>query len=66
MRELTLEQMIPIWREVAQTFLPADSSYLYWNYSLKNGWRLSVMTASHQEKRRLIPVLVVFRRPGVR
>lgn len=66
MRDLTLEQMIPIWREVAQTFLPADSSYLYWNYSLKNGWRLSVMTASHQEKCRLIPVLVVFRRPGVR
>lgn len=66
MRELTPERMIPIWREVAQTFLPTDSSYLYWNYPLKNGWRVSMMSASHQAKHRLIPVLVVFRRPGVR
>lgn len=66
MRELTPERMIPIWREVAQTFLPADSSYLYWEYSLKNGWRVSMLSASHCESRRPIPVLAIFRRPGVR
>lgn len=66
MRELTPERMIPFWREVAQTFLPADASYLYWEYSLKNGWRVSMLSASHCESRRPVPVLAIFRRPGVR
>lgn len=64
--ELTLERMIPIWRDIAKKFLPIDSSYLYWNYSLKSGWRISILSTLNQKDYHLVPVLVIFRHPRVR
>ena len=66
MMEITLERMIPIWRDMVQKFLPPDLSYLYWTCSLENGWRVSIVSTSRQQDTNSVPVLVVFRKPKVR
>lgn len=64
--EMTQWQMIPVWRDVVKKFLPSDSSYLYWNYSLKSGWRVSILSTLNNPDSHVIPVLVVFQRFRVR